>query len=54
MSDDPDILMCIHTEFVIDADYHGESRAERNNSSDGVGPGPLPMLYLHPTVHIVP
>ena len=42
------------TLLVVDADHHGEGGAEGDDSTDRVCPRPLPMLDLHPAVHIVP
>ena len=41
------------TLLVVDADDHGEGGAKRNDPADGVGPRSLPVLDLHPAVHVV-
>ena len=41
------------TLLVVDADHHGEGGAKRNDPADRVRPRSLPVLDLHPAVHVV-
>jgi hypothetical protein len=44
---------CQLTLLIIDPDHHGESGPQGDDTADRTGPGSLPVLYLHPTIHVV-
>ena len=52
-SETDDNWLMILTELVIDPHHHGQCGPQGYDARDGVSPGSLAVLNLHPTVNIV-